>query len=90
MNLEHMVERLTREQADGLRQALELGKWADGRPLLPEHREQGMRALLLWEARHLPQEQRVGFMSQSCASKNKNKEGAAADDSTTAVRIIKS
>ncbi|MCY4473185.1 MAG: DUF1315 family protein [Kistimonas sp.] len=74
MNLEHIVERLTPEQAAQLRQALELGKWSDGRVLEPQHREQGMRTLLLWEARHLPQERRTGFLPQGCRGKKKTGE----------------
>ena len=38
----------------------------------------------------IPQEQRVGFMWQSCASKNKSKNGAAEGDSVVSVRTVKS
>lgn len=71
-----MIENITPEIYANLKEAVELGKWADGRRLTPEQREVCMQAMIAWEQKHLPEEQRTGYMSQSCKSA-KAKEAAS-------------
>lgn len=53
---------LTPEVYQNLKRAVELGKWPDGRALTPEQREICMEAVLVYESRHLPQQQRTGYL----------------------------
>jgi uncharacterized protein YeaC (DUF1315 family) len=53
---------------------MELGKWPDGRPLSDEQRAIVMQALIAWGEKHLPPEQRVGYIDRG------RKAGADCDD----------
>lgn len=70
------VEHITPEIYENLKLAVELGKWSDGRKLTPEQRELCMQAMIAWEVKNLPEEQRTGYMgNQTCAaSKSKTRE----------------
>ena len=70
------VEQITPEVYENLKSAVELGKWQDGRKLTPEQRELCLQAMIAWEAKNLPEEQRTGYMGgQGCASsKSKTRE----------------
>lgn len=70
------IENITPEIYENLKQAVELGKWANGNKLTPEQRELCMQAMIAWEDKNLPEEQRTGYMgAQTCSSsKNKRKE----------------
>ncbi len=72
--LERMLEALTPDVVDRLRLAVEIGKWPDGRRLSQEQRETCMQAVLAWEMRHLPEEQRTGYIDKG------EKDGEACDD----------
>ena len=54
------------------KQALELGKWPDGRVVTKEQREVCMQAVISYEAAHVPEEKRTGYMEQSCKSKSES------------------
>lgn len=74
-----LVGNITPEIYQGLRQAVEIGKWPDGRKLSTEQKELSLQAMIAWEIKNLPEEQRTGFMGgQQCASQAKKQ--AAADD----------
>lgn len=74
------IENITPEIYESLKTAVELGKWNDGRKLTPEQKETCLSAMIAWETKNLPEEQRTGYMSgQECASKSKSK--AAIDTS---------
>ncbi|MBF8779311.1 YeaC family protein [Pseudomonas fulva] len=65
-----MIENITPQIYESLKTAIELGKWADGRKLTQEQKELSLQALIAWELKHLPEEQRTGYMGvQACASK---------------------
>lgn len=51
-----------------LKRSLELGRWPDGRTLSPEQRELCMEAIISYEAAHLPEQERTGYMEQACKS----------------------
>ncbi len=77
MEFEQLAASLTPEIIDRLRAGVECGKWPNGQPLTPNQREQAMAAVLVWEARHRPMEQRTGYMAQHC----KNSKNSEQDDS---------
>mgnify|MGYP006172357753 CR=1 FL=1 len=72
-----MIENITPEIYQSLKLAVEIGKWSDGRKLTAEQKELSLQAVIAWEMKNLPEEQRTGFMGgQECASKSKKAEPA--------------
>ncbi|WP_312935892.1 YeaC family protein [Pseudomonas sp.] len=68
---EHMIENITPDIYQSLKTAVELGRWSDGRKLTLEQKELSLQAVIAWEAKHLPEDQRTGYMGpQECASKS--------------------
>lgn len=69
-----MIENINPEVYATLKQALEIGKWANGTQLNQEQKELTMMAIIAWEKQNLPEEERTGYMGgQQCASKSKAK-----------------
>ena len=67
-----MIQNITPDIYLNLKQSLEIGKWPDGRRLTEEQKELTMQAMIAWEIRNLPEEERTGYMGgQECASKSK-------------------
>ncbi|AGZ34302.1 DUF1315 domain-containing protein [Pseudomonas sp. SWI6] len=66
-----MIENITPEIYASLKTAVEIGKWSDGRKLTPEQKELSLQAVIAWEMKNLPEEQRTGYMGpQECSSKS--------------------
>lgn len=66
-----MIENITPEIYQNLKLAVELGKWADGRKLTQEQKELSLQAMIAWEIKNLPEEERTGYMgAQECKSKS--------------------
>ncbi|MDP6414259.1 MAG: DUF1315 family protein [Gammaproteobacteria bacterium] len=59
-SIERLVEAITPVIYEALKSAVELGKWQDGTRLVPEQIEYCLQAIILYEARHLPAQQRTG------------------------------
>jgi len=59
-SVEKLIEAITPVIYEALKSAVELGKWQNGNPLVPEQTEYCMQAIILYEARHLPAQQRTG------------------------------
>lgn len=60
---------ISREAYDGLRRAVELGRWPDGRRLSAEQRQTCLQAIIAWEASHVPEHQRSGYIDKpGCAT----------------------
>ncbi|UYZ84042.1 YeaC family protein [Entomomonas sp. E2T0] len=57
-----MIEKITPEIYQNLKQSVELGKWPNGKPLTAEQRETCLQAIIAWELKHLPEEERTGFI----------------------------
>ncbi|MDQ8036536.1 MAG: DUF1315 family protein [Pedobacter sp.] len=62
--IEKMLLAMTPELVTAFRLAIEIGKWPDGRRLTPEQRETCMQAMIAWELKHLPEEQRTGYIDK--------------------------
>jgi len=73
MNPEAVLAALTPEIVDRLRTAVEIGKWPNGDRLTPEQRVTSMQAVLIWEMKNLPENQRTGYIDKG------KKEGEACD-----------
>ncbi|MEE2731572.1 YeaC family protein [Ketobacter sp.] len=75
MDFNALIDSITPETYQALLKALELGKWADGNRLTPEQKEHVMQAIIAYGEKHLPPQQRVGFIDRG--SKD---EGEVCDD----------
>ncbi|MED5611327.1 MULTISPECIES: YeaC family protein [Pseudomonas] len=63
------IENITPEIYEGLKLAVEIGKWPDGRKLTQEQKELCLQAMIAWELQNLPEDQRTGYMGpQACES----------------------
>jgi len=62
MNIDQFDRLISPEIYDKFRQAVAIGKWPDGRPLSPEQREICMQAIIAYEHKNLPEEQRTGYV----------------------------
>lgn len=51
MNIDVMVNAMTPEVYDRLREAVETGKWPDGTPLSEDQKESSMQVVMLYQAR---------------------------------------
>ncbi len=65
MKLTDMVEQITPEIHQRLKRAIELGKWPDGRRLSQDEKEASLQAVIAYEAHHLPEKERVGYIDRS-------------------------
>ena len=74
MDYEQIIENLSPDIYRSLTRALELGRWPDGRPMSPEQRRNTMQAVIAWGEKHLPEEQRVGYIDRG------DKAGESCDD----------
>ncbi len=62
MNKNTILASLTPEIVASFREAIEIGKWADGRKLTAEQRQTCLQAVMVWEHEHLPPEERIGYI----------------------------
>lgn len=63
MTYEQLIASINPEIYRSLRQAVELGKWPDGRVLSVEQKEICMQAVIYYENQHnVPETERVGFL----------------------------
>ncbi|WP_444945752.1 YeaC family protein [Microbulbifer sp. VTAC004] len=74
MSFEQLLSNLNPHIVASLRRAIELGKWPNGVVITPEQRRLCGEAVANWEARNLPKEQQVGYVTpkaseEPCASK---------------------
>jgi uncharacterized protein YeaC (DUF1315 family) len=69
-SIEQLIDEMSSDVVGSLRLAVELSKWGDGARLNPQQIDFCMQAIILYEAKHLPEQKRVGFdLSASCKSK---------------------
>lgn len=62
MNVDEILAALNPDIISKFKQAIELGKWADGRPLTDDQKAICLQAIIAYEAKHLPEEQRTGYV----------------------------
>jgi uncharacterized protein YeaC (DUF1315 family) len=69
-SIEQLIDEMNSDVYGSLKLAVELGKWGDGARLNAQQIDFCMQAIILYEAKHLPEQERVGFdLSASCKSK---------------------
>lgn len=64
MDYLQVIETMTPEVYRKLRQAVELGKWPDGKPVSAQQREHALQAIIAWDQLHLEARERVGFIDR--------------------------
>lgn len=64
MNFDQVSQNLDPQVYQSLKTALELGKWPNGQPLSDKQKSICMEAIIKYEARHLPPEQRTGYIER--------------------------
>lgn len=77
MDYESLIARMDATTCSALRRAVELGKFPDGRRLTDEQRALCMEAVLVWEMKNLPPEQRTGYIDRGTKEEG---ESCAKDD----------
>jgi len=73
---DELIERLDPTVYRSLKQAIELGKWPDGRAISREQRAICLEAVIYYENKHnIPEQERVGYLDRG------EKAGTACDPS---------
>lgn len=68
-SLEELVENITVDLYEKLKHAVEIRKWPDGSMLSDEQLEQSLQLVILYEAKRLPDSDRIGApLQNSCTS----------------------
>ena len=70
-NFAEIASTISAEVYESFKLAVEIGKWPDGRKLTAEQKELCLQALIAYEIKNLPEDQRTGYMGpQACESKS--------------------
>ena len=80
MSINQLVDEISPEAYEGLRRAVETGKWQNGSRLSQEQLENSLQLLIAYDARHRIASERVGYVEP--------KTGAACDSTTDSVQIL--
>ncbi len=64
MDYEQLISGMTPDIHAALKRAVEIGKWPDGRLLSADQRALCMEAVINYEHRHLPEQDRVGYIDR--------------------------
>jgi uncharacterized protein len=64
MDYKQTIDTMSPEVYQRLVKSVELGKWPDNKILTPQQRAHAMQAIIAWGERHLPEEERVGYVKK--------------------------
>ena len=64
MNFEQLIDNINPDIYNGLKRAIEIGKWPDGRKLTDEQREHCMSAVIAYDLKCREASERVGFIDR--------------------------
>lgn len=64
MQFQKLIDTITPEIYTNLKQAVEIGKWPDGRAVTGEQRELCMQAVIAYETQHIAESERTGFIDR--------------------------
>jgi len=64
MDYVQLIATMSPETYQSLVRSVELGKWPDGRTVTSQQRENAMQAIIAWGERHLPEQDRVGYIEK--------------------------
>lgn len=67
-----LIQSITPEIYKTLKLAMEVGKWGDGTKMTAEQKDLTMQAMIIWEQKNLPEEERTGYLGgDQCAAQAK-------------------
>lgn len=75
MQFKQLIETITPEIYVNLKTAIEIGKWPDGRSLSNEQRELCLQAVIAYELKNIPENERTGYIDRGSKA-----EGEICDD----------
>lgn len=75
MEFQRLIDSINPEIHRNLLRAIEIGKWPDGRALTAEQRELCLQAVIAYEAKHVTETERTGFIDRGSKA-----EGELCDD----------
>ena len=88
MNIDDLISTMTPEIYQNMKEALELGRWGDGRSVTPEQKAFSLEALIRYEHLHnIAETRRVGYVDTTNKRKKKNAKQSKNDD-TQPIKII--
>lgn len=87
MDYEHLVDSLSPDMVARLRSAVETGRWPDGRALTSRQKEDSLQAVIAWEQRHLPEEQRTGYIDRDAVQRAHGSRGRGTEGADGATLI---
>lgn len=64
MGFDELISQITPKVHASLRRAIELGKWTDGTPLSQQQKEHSLEVVIAYEAKHLLEQDRVGYIDK--------------------------
>jgi len=74
MNIDDLIASMTPEIYKNMKEAVELGRWGDGRAMTPEQKEFSIEAMIRYEDKNnIPETERVGYVDMT-NKKNKKKD----------------
>ena len=91
-SVQELLDSLTPDIYQNLKQSVELGKWPTGGVLTAEQKELCLQAVLAYEKKHFPEEQHTGFIPPKkhthCGSvKGEVAENKAAEDDVQPIKF---
>jgi len=88
MNFENVAEAISSDVYEQFKQALELGKWPDGRVMSAAQKEICLQAIMLYEAKHqIDVSERIGYVDSSKKTEPCGTDKGK-DDDISAVKIL--
>jgi len=63
-DFDQLIRSITPEIYRNLKQAIELGKWPDGRKLTAEQKENTFQAIIAYEHQNIAEENRTGYIDR--------------------------
>lgn len=75
MSDEQLLNALDEDIIQRFKSAVELGKWPDGKALTETQKQTCMQAIIFYEHKHLPEDQRTGYVppkESPCETKEQN------------------
>ena len=70
MQFEQFIASITPEIYANMKQAVETGRWPDGRNLSEEEQEMTLRAVIAYDHKMLAEQDRIGHIDDQCKSKD--------------------
>jgi uncharacterized protein YeaC (DUF1315 family) len=85
--VQELLDSLTPDMYQKLKQSVELGKWPTGGALTVEQKDLCLQAVLAYEKKHLPEEQHTGFIPSKKHSHCGSIKGDVADDEVQPIKF---